>query len=183
MNIVGLDIGYSNLKVAFGNADAPTTILRPAGAAPADRFGTRLDGKLQEDFLYVVVNGKEYIAGVSPDRAQMWNRSLHEEYSSSESYKALFKAGLLLTGMKRIDMLVTGLPVSQYLEESKKKALENLMRGTHVINPGLSVEVRNVKVVTSQSVAFSISCPKPGRISRMPICSSSTPVSSQSIGS
>lgn len=149
MNIVGLDIGYSNLKVAFGsdNSFLPTTVLRPAGAAPADRFGKRLDGKLQDDFIRVLVNGNEYIAGVSPDRAQLWNRSLHEDYASTESYMALFKAGLLLSGMRQIDELVTGLPVSQFMEGKRKKTLERLMQGSHLIHPGVTVEVTNVKVV------------------------------------
>lgn len=149
MNIVGLDIGYSNLKVAYGaaNLSAPTTVLRPSGAAPADRFGKRLDGKLQDDFINVLVNGNEYVAGVSLDRAQVWNRSLHEEYASTESYMALFKAGLLLSGMRQIDVLVTGLPVSQFMEEKRKRSLEKMMQGSHLICPGVTVEVSSVKVV------------------------------------
>jgi len=149
LNIVGIDIGYSNLKIAFGNSGSgsPVTVLRPAGAAPADRFGKRLDGKLQEDFINVLVNGKEYVAGVSPDRAQVWNRSLHEDYSATDSYMALFKAGLSLSGMRQIDALVTGLPVSQFLEDKKKKFLERVMQGTHLISPGVTIEVSNVKVV------------------------------------
>ena len=52
MNVVGIDIGYSNLKLAYGNTDkGMLTTLRPAGAAPADRFGGRFDGKAQDDFL------------------------------------------------------------------------------------------------------------------------------------
>lgn len=149
MNIVGLDIGYSNLKVAYGiaNSSIPTTVLRPSGAAPADRFGTQLNGKLQDDFINVLVNDKEYVAGVSPDRAQIWNRSLHEEYASTESYMALFKAGLLLSGMRQIDALVTGLPVSQFMEDKRKRSLERMMQGSHLIRPGVTVEVSSVKVV------------------------------------
>lgn len=149
LNIVGMDIGYSNLKVAFGENEAgtPITVLRPAGAAPADRFGHRMDGKAHDDFINVLVNGKEFVAGVSPDRAQIWNRSLHEDYPSTESYMALFKAGLLLTGVRQIDALVTGLPVSQFLDDRKKKSLERKMQGSHLIAPGVTVEVSTVKVV------------------------------------
>ncbi len=149
MNIVGMDIGYSNLKVAYGDskAGAPVTVLRPAGAAPADRFGHRMDGKLPDDFISVLVNGKEFVAGVSPDRAQIWNRSLHEDYSSTDSYLALFKAGLLLSGVRQIDALVTGLPVSQFMDDRKKKLLEKMMQGRHLITPGVTVEITAVKVV------------------------------------
>ncbi|GLW61516.1 hypothetical protein Hthe01_18650 [Hydrogenophilus thermoluteolus] len=148
MNILGIDIGYSNLKLAFGQkGEAPKTQLRPAGAAPADRFGSRFDGKAHDDFLHVLVDGQQFIAGVSPDRAEMWSRTLHEDYPSSASYKALFHAGLLLSEMDRIDLLVTGLPVSQYLEEPRRKALAEKMKGTHQITPKRSVTVEKVKVI------------------------------------
>lgn len=148
MNILGIDIGYSNLKLAFSKSgDKPKTILRPAGAAPADRFGNRFDGKVQADFLHVLVGDEEFVAGVSPDRAEMWTRSLHADYASSHSYKALFHAGLLLSEMDRIDTLVTGLPVSQYLDENRKKVLVEQMQGTHQVTPKRAVTVENVKVV------------------------------------
>jgi plasmid segregation protein ParM len=123
LNILGIDIGYSNLKLAYGSKGAsPTTLLRPAGAAPADRFSSRFDGKAQDDFLHVQVNGEPFIAGVAPDRAELWSRSLHADYASSASYQALFHAGLLLSEMEHIDILVTGLPVTQYLDEGRRKS-------------------------------------------------------------
>lgn len=150
MNILGIDIGYSNLKLAYGvknGSISPKTILRPAGAAPADRFGSRFDGRTQDDFLHVMVDGKAFVAGVSPDRAAMWSRSLHADYTSSESYRALFKSGLLLSEMEQIDMLVTGLPVSQYMDEDRKKVLSESMTGIHTLTPKRTVEVKKVKVV------------------------------------
>jgi plasmid segregation protein ParM len=148
LNILGIDIGYSNLKIAFGGTgESPKTHLRPAGAAPTDRFGARFDGKAHDDFLHVLVDGQEFVAGVSPDRAEMWSRSLHADYSTSSSYKALFHAGLLLSGMARIDSLVTGLPVSQYLDEDRKKVVATLMQGTHQITPKRSVTVERVKII------------------------------------
>lgn len=148
MNIIGIDIGYSNLKLAFGHkGESPRTYLRPSGAAPADRFGSRFDGKAHEDFLHVLVDGQEFVAGVSPDRAEMWSRSLHADYPSSVSYKALFYAGLLLSEMDRIDMLVTGLPVAQYLDENRRKALAEYMLGTHQVTAKRTVTVERVKVI------------------------------------
>lgn len=82
MNVVGLDIGYSNLKLAYGVADgAMKAVVRPAGAAPDDGFRRRFDGRAQDDFLHVVVNGEPFVAGVSPDRVEMWERSLHADYA------------------------------------------------------------------------------------------------------
>ena len=148
MNILGIDIGYSNLKLAFGpNGESPKTHLRPAGAAPANRFGARFDGKAQGDFLHVLVDGQAFVAGVSPDRAEMWTRSLHADYTASSSYTALFHAGLLLSEMARIDVLVTGLPVSQYLDEARRNALTERMRGTHQVTPRRAVSVEKVKVI------------------------------------
>jgi plasmid segregation protein ParM len=148
VNILGIDIGYSNLKLAFGpKGESPQTCLRPAGAAPADRFGSRFDGKAQDDFLHVLVEEQEFVAGVSSDRAEMWSRSLHADYTTRPSYQALFHAGLLLSEMERIDVLVTGLPVSQYLDEARRNALAGQMRGTHPITPKRMVSVEKVKVI------------------------------------
>lgn len=148
MVVVGMDIGYSNLKLTYGKMGGkPVSVLRPAGAAPADRFGPRIDGKAHDDFLHVQVGGRPFVAGVSPDRAEMWSRTLHADYSSSESYKALFHAGLLLSGADRIERLVTGLPVSQCLDENRKAFIVAQMQGTHQVTPKRSVTVETVKVI------------------------------------
>ena len=43
MTVIGLDVGYSNLKIAVGEAGgSPRVIVRPAGAAPLDRLGERI---------------------------------------------------------------------------------------------------------------------------------------------
>jgi plasmid segregation protein ParM len=146
--ILGIDIGYSNLKLAIGKkGETPKTILRPAGAAPVDRFGFRFDGKEHSDLLHVMVDNDEFIAGVSSDRAEMWTRSLHADYTSSPSYKALFHAGLLLSEFDHIDTLVTGLPVNQFMDESRKKKLTEQMLGTHQVTKKRSITVNNVKVI------------------------------------
>ena len=148
MNILGIDIGYSNLKLAYGIKGAtPTTLLRPAGAAPTDRFSSRFDGKAQDDFLHVQVNGEAFIAGVAPDRAELWSRSLHADYASSASYQALFHAGLLLSEMDHIDILITGLPVTQYLDEGRRNVIAEKMKGSHQVTPKRSVTVEAVKVI------------------------------------
>ncbi|CAN7636160.1 ParM/StbA family protein [Acidovorax sp. LjRoot129] len=148
MNVVGIDIGYSGLKLAYGPSDGKMkTVLRPAGAAPADRFGSRFDGRSQDEFLHVMVDGVPFIAGVSTDRAEMWERSLHADYAKTDSYKALFHAGLLLSEMKEIDLLVTGLPVNQFQDDARRKELEMRFTGEHQITPKRTVIVKKVKVV------------------------------------
>lgn len=146
---MGLDIGYSNLKLAFGSSEKGTfkTSVRPAGAAPADRFSDRADGGENADYIHVLVGDEPYIAGVSSDRAAMWSRSLHAEYPASDSYRALFHAALLLGETDKVDWLVTGLPVSQYLDEARCAELAARMKGTHQVSPKRKIHVENVKVV------------------------------------
>src|SRR5574340_407043 len=108
VQIVGLDIGYSNLKVAFGEeGKEPELVSRPAGAAPSEHIGQRIMAVGADEPLRVLVDGKEYVAGCSHDRLENWARELHKDYTATDSYRALFNAGLLLSGMTEIDRLVT----------------------------------------------------------------------------
>lgn len=148
MNVLGIDIGYSNLKLAYGQKGSePKVLLRPAGAAPADRLGEKVASNTDEDFLRVMVNGTSFVAGLSPDRAELWSRELHEDYPSTESYRALFHAGLLLSELDQIDLLVTGLPVNQYLNEELRGRLQKQMQGEHQVTPRRRISVGQVKVV------------------------------------
>ncbi|MEZ4128505.1 plasmid stability protein StbA, partial [Salmonella enterica] len=135
-------------KLAYSDKSGNlVTAIRPAGAAPADRFGSRFDGRAQDDFLHVLVGDDPYIAGVSSDRAEMWERSLHADYANTPSYQALFHAGLLMAGTTDVKMLVTGLPVHQYKDEKLRAALEAKFIGEHRITPKRTVNVEKVKVV------------------------------------
>jgi plasmid segregation protein ParM len=148
MTVLGIDIGYSNLKLACGDPGGePRVLLRPAGAAPADRLGEKIASNGEEDFLRVLVNGEPFVAGLSPDRAELWSRELHEDYPSTASYRALFHAGLLLAELDQIDRVVTGLPVNQYLDPELRERLAGQMRGEHQITPRRKITVGEVKVV------------------------------------
>ncbi len=148
MNVLGIDIGYSNLKLAYGQQGSePKVLLRPAGAAPADRMGEKIGGDGEEDFLRVLVNDVPFVAGISPDRAELWSRELHENYPSTDSYRALFHAGLLLSEFDQIDLVVTGLPVNQYLNPELRERLSKQMQGEHQITPRRKITVNKVKVV------------------------------------
>ena len=147
MVIVGLDVGYSNLKIAAGEAGGvPQVSMRPAGAAPAQRLGERVgSGPAPADGIYVDVRGQRWIAAVEPGRLEGWQRPLHEDYATSPAYEALVKAGLVLADYRRIDQLVTGLPVSQAREPRRREALTRLLVGRHATDQG-EVEVEAVRV-------------------------------------
>lgn len=144
--IMGLDIGYSNLKVALGQGDGqPRQVLHPAGAAPADRMPERIGG--DDDAIRVLVDDAPYAACVSPDRLENWNRVLHEDYPNTPSYRALYHAALLLCGQEAVQRVVTGLPVSQYQDRERRAALAAALRGEHRITPKRTVAVEEVQVV------------------------------------
>jgi len=148
MNVLGIDIGYSNLKLAYGQQGTePKVLLRPAGAAPADRMGEKIGSNEEEDFLRVLVNDVPFVAGISPDRAELWSRELHENYPSTDSYRALFHAGMLLSEFDHIDLVVSGLPVNQYLNAELRERLSKQMQGEHQITPRRKITVNKVKVV------------------------------------
>ncbi len=132
-------------------------MLCPAGAAPAYRFGTQFDGNSQDDFLNVLVDGVPFVASMSSDGSEMWERSFHADYSTMQSYKALMYAGLLLSEMSEVYVLMTGLPVSQALVPERCKQLEAQFVVTHQITPKRSVNVKSVKVIPNQSEACWIS--------------------------
>jgi len=146
MQIIGMDIGYSNLKLAYGDSKgAPNMVIRPAGAAPIENIGQRIMG--DDDSLRVLVDGREFSAAISHDRIENWARELHKDYASTDSYRALFNAGLLLSSQTEIDLVVTGLPTSQYFDEALRDKLVKTMKGEHQVTSKRRVLVKDVKIV------------------------------------
>jgi actin-like ATPase involved in cell morphogenesis len=65
MTVIGLDVGYSNLKIAVGGAGAaPRVMVRPAGSAPLDRLGERVGTGRRQDAVIVDVDGQRWAAAV-----------------------------------------------------------------------------------------------------------------------
>lgn len=66
--VLGLDIGYGNLKVAFGHVSGGMqTAIRPVGAAPASSLSPEMGGA-QVDGVRVTVGGDPWVAGVDRKR-------------------------------------------------------------------------------------------------------------------
>lgn len=152
--VVGMDIGYSNLKIALGEKGGePETIVRPVGAGPVSLLPNTFSGDSSEG-LIVNIDGEKWAVGVEPERLQGWERELHEDYPSTNAYKALFYATLLLSSREVIDTLVTGLPVSHHLDQEKREELINRLKGEHKITPKRTVTVNNVVVVPQPVGAY-----------------------------
>lgn len=173
LNIVGLDIGYSGLKVATGAlGDNPRVIMRPAGAAPVTKLGLRIQDRAdrgQDIPVIVEINGQPWAAGIEPSRFEGWTRSLHEDYAGTPAYLALAIAGLVLAQQSHIDILVTGLPVSQAAERRRREALIRTLSGVHRAN-GSHIVVGEVRVVPQPVGAYVdlvVSATDPGVIERI----------------
>ena len=155
MFVLGVDIGYSNLKLAIGQSGSePKTIILPAGAGPADRMPERIGGGDDETCLYVSVDNERWAAGVPAGRLQGWERELHPEYPTTKTYKALFHAALLMAEKDSIDLVVTGLPVSQFHEPQRKSDLVQRLKGVHQVTPKRSITVHDVKVLPQPAGAY-----------------------------
>jgi len=144
---LGLDIGYSNVVAVFGDGTGnPETIVRPAQAVPLSVLPG--DAGLRAGEVRVDVGGVEWVAFAAPGRVQE-GRELHEDYTASSAYEALFKAALLHAAgdEDEIDVLVTGLPVTQARDAEYVEALVKRMEGTHRITPKREITVKRVTVV------------------------------------
>jgi len=154
MTTIGLDVGYSNLKIAVGEAvGSPRMIVRPAGAAPVDRLGEQIGAARRQDSILVEVDGQRWAAAIEPARFEGWQRSLHEDYAASPAYQALVKAALVLANRPVVDQLVTGLPVAQARDPRRREALRRSLVGRHVTERG-TVEVGEVRIVPQPVGAF-----------------------------
>ena len=158
--IVGLDIGYSNLKFAIGSADAmrPAVVrVLPSGAGPIDSLPQAIGGDRTIPDGGVVVsvgNGTEWVAGIEPYRIQDTGRELHRNYIKTTAYRALLHAALAHVEGERVSQLVTGLPVAQRADPAFVDAVREVMGGRHVVQDGRIVEVEKVTVMSQPSGAY-----------------------------
>ena len=79
---------------------------------------------------------------------------MDESYPQTDEYRALFYAALCELGATTVDSLVTGLPVSHFMELGVREKLEKLMLGRHYIREDLTVEVKDVRVVPQPAGAY-----------------------------
>lgn len=157
--VMGLDIGYSNLKVkeglvgkGHGFAQAKTYV-RPVGAAPVvDCIDS--DNSTSDQRVPVTIEGESWYACIEPTMIMRDKRELNYDYISTKQYQAIFMAGLMLAEHNTIDVLVTGLPVSQAMDEEKVKELAAMMEGEHQVAARRTVTVKKVIVRPQPSAAF-----------------------------
>ena len=84
MYYLGMDVGYSNLKIAAGDSGHINLLRRlPAGAGPVGDLAETVNGYKQAGGVQVDVRGDNWVAGVEPHL--LWNhrREMHSSYSET----------------------------------------------------------------------------------------------------
>ena len=120
--IVGLDIGYSNVKLTYGltTEDRPAIHVYPAYATSDKQSDLNLVKK-SEDEVKVYPNGNQWRVFTN----RIGHRELHKEYHFTEMYLALLQGVIAKATYGRrkvIDQLVTGLPVRIASNFEERKA-------------------------------------------------------------
>ena len=153
MKIIGLDIGYSNLKLAIGEVgQTPTEFLLPSGAASEDRLPHGI--RLGEEGIRVQLDSECWRIGLPHGRFDQASRSLHQNYTDSSAYKALFYGALLMAGHDHVDKIVTGLPVSIWQDATIRSQLAEQLIGVHQVVTSRRVVVDSVDVIPQPLGAY-----------------------------
>lgn len=155
--VAGVDIGYSNVKLAWGpSGKAPKTRSLPANAGPREMMPTGIGG-LQDgsgQIARVTIDGQPWVAFAKPGELQAGERPLFEDYPSTPEYRALFLGALLVMGMDELDLLVTGLPVNQAQDAAIVDRLRKQLSGEHQVSKTRTVNVKDVMVVAQPTGTY-----------------------------
>ena len=153
---IGLDVGYSNLKAAYGPPNGHVAMRTlPAGAGRIDDLPHRIGNHNGDDQAFIVLVGdQKWAAGIDQARLETTVRQLHGDYTSSDAYRALFYAALVIAEQTSITQLITGLPVSHYFDDGREVALRAWMTGSHQVTPKRTVTVETVLIVPQPMGAY-----------------------------
>lgn len=138
-----IDIGYGNTKFTVDNQ--LQTRLFPS-LAPRARSQIDARGFALRERRTVPVHVDGAVFEVGPDTILFDEVPvLHKDYVETPEYRALMYGAFDSMQVRRIDLLVLGLPV--HLHASKSARLQELFIGTQTIRPGLTVDVQDVAVM------------------------------------
>jgi len=144
---IGMDIGYSGLKVVVGgNKASCRDFVKPVGVIEdCSSNGLNIGGV---DILRVLVDDTRYISCATPaDLGAGYSRTLDKDYTKTINYKALFHSTLLLSSCNEIDVLTTGLPVNQFLIPENRTVLQTQVEGIHQVTAKKQVTVNKAVIV------------------------------------
>ena len=152
---IGIDVGYSNLKIVAGADHTPDIVEHlPAGAGPVESLPDSLGGGRIKEGRTVHVGGQPWVAGIEPYRLHGLSRDIHDDYTTTKAYRALLLAALDVGADTMVSNLVTGLPVAHYQEPERRKRLVAQIRGSHQLTPDKRVQVKRVTVLPQPIGAY-----------------------------
>ena len=155
--IAGIDIGYSNLKVVHGRkGETPQALILPANAGPAAKMPVGITGRglNGHNALEVLIKGEAWVTGVDPGQLPL-ERELHQQYTTTDTYQALYYGALASLNIDHVDVVVSGLPVSLFKDNDQVKRLKTLFSGVHPLRSDRRVTVDEVIVVPQPIGTFS----------------------------
>lgn len=144
-----IDLGFGNTKFITSSANGRIECSHFPSLAvlvPGEKGAVELAGKRKT--VCVPARGVWYEVGYDVEQAAsaFKARPRHERYIETAEYLALTAGALRYMGCKVIDLLVVGLPVSEYL--AKRKDLEKLLRKEPIaIGASEAVTIKEVMVV------------------------------------
>jgi len=106
------------------------------------------------DGYSVLVDGEAWAAGLESHRLEGHSREHSEVYTDSKEWMALVHASLAAIEQPSVDVLVAGLPVSEYFSAHMKAKVRARLEGVHQVRAGVQVEVKRAVVVAQPIGAF-----------------------------
>jgi plasmid segregation protein ParM len=146
--IRSIDVGFGYTKYSAAEDNGIVYKSFPSIAPRSSKIeNSDLSMINERDTIIVTVDGTAYEVG--PDSLLLetsdTTRTLNDQYIHTAQYKALTYGALAYMNEESIDLLVVGLPVSNY--ESHHEALKRHLIGVHKINEKFSCNIKNVLVV------------------------------------
>lgn len=163
--VLGLDIGYGNVKMAYGYAGKdfsdlkkkltvksfPATFQKIISEDPTLTYKAKNEEKIVKfmEHDYVVFAKESSKLPTFED-----DRCLDVFYPQTEQYMVLFLGALLEARQKEIDLLVIGLPVDQAKKSDKIDYVKKRLTGTFQPSKGKTVTVKDVMVIAQPLGAY-----------------------------
>ena len=160
-NILGIDVGYGHTKwVAMLDGGEVKRGMFPSVAPITTRERTvESNGMSGLRTVTVKVGNHNYVVGRDAyhETDAYYARSLLADYSKSDGYHALMLGALSISGLREIDQLIIGLPLttlSAYHAELSEKYLGEHLIGASYAKRKVEVNVRNVNVTSQPAGAM-----------------------------
>ena len=150
-----IDVGFGNTKYVRVSQDGRVECAHFASIAYDSAHDSSGDGiGSSRRTVCVPVGGIWYEVG--PDVALAADgfvgRNHHDDYIRTQEYRAFTAGALHFMKVDHVDLLVLGLPVSQYM--NRRAELQKAMTGTFDVGRKRKVEVRRVLVVAQPQGAM-----------------------------